>query len=351
MWKRNCLFLVVVCAVLFSLYSLPLAQEQKSFTDQLNEAWDTYYDARFETSLGLTEDLLTNSGLTVRDSIAVLELQSIIYHAMGETYMEKSRQCLQQIAGLGPCLYKMPRDFWPRDVATSWCKIAYQDSVLNCMAGSTDSGEATQIMTIAVWPFDNNSVTKYKEELGDAIGIMLAEIFQQDLAKVTSLNVIERIKLQYLIDELKLAKEGLVDEETALKAGRLLNAHVMLFGSFSQLDSRQAMMQVRAVNVETSEIMTSASAEDRPRLFKMEQELVQQLCDQLDIELSGDEKEEIKAGGSESMDASQAYALGLEHEEKYEYKEAYKKFSLACELDPDFEEAKVKRDVYKPLAL
>lgn len=351
MLLRMCFRAVLAGVLIVMAASLVMAQEPVDFSEQLTKAREAYYDAKFESSLAMTDDLLHVVGINKRDSIAVLELQSFIFYAMGEEYKEKSRACLQQIAALGPCLIKMPREFWPRDVANTWCNIAYKNNALNCQAGAHDTGEPTEIKTIAVWPFDNNSVTEYKEELGDAVGIMLAEIFQQDLGQISSLNVVERIKLQYLINELKLAESGRVDNETVLKAGRLLNAHVMVFGSFSQLNSRDAMMQVRAVNVETSEIITSVSVQDRPKLFQMEQDLVQQLCKQLDIELSSEEVKEIKAGGSEKEDATDAYARGLEFEEKHEYKKAYESFKLAYELDPDFEDARIRRDTYKPLAM
>ena len=183
-----------------------------------------------------------------------------------------------------------------------------------------------------------------------ALGAGLASFFQYDFGKVSALTVVERDKIDYVIQEQELAASGMVDQATAIKAGKILNAHLMVFGSFTQIDQRQTRVVVRAVSVETSEIIASVSAEGKPDYFKLEKELVEKLCNELNIKLSGDDKKAIDMGGTESLDATQAYAMGLEYEDKYDYENAYAYFKQAYEMDEGFVEAKRKMDIYRPLA-
>lgn len=81
--------------------------------------------------------------------------------------------------------------------------------------------------TVAVLPFLNR---------GDAAQAVLSKgltaMVITDLSKVPGLKVLERAKLQKLIDEMQLSEAGLVDEKTALRAGRLLKAEKIMLGDY-----------------------------------------------------------------------------------------------------------------------
>lgn len=53
-----------------------------------------------------------------------------------------------------------------------------------------------------------------------------------DLTKVPGLKVLERQKLQKLLDEIKLSESGLVDKKTMVRSGKLLRAEKFVFGDF-----------------------------------------------------------------------------------------------------------------------
>jgi tetratricopeptide (TPR) repeat protein len=124
----------------------------------------------------------------------------------------------------------------------------------------------------------------------------------------------------------------------------------MVFGSFTQIDKNQTRVVVRAVNVETSEVVASVSKEGKPDYFKLEKELVTMLLNELEIKLTGEDQKAIDMGGTESLDATTLYAKGLAYEDQYDYKKAYEYFKKALDQDPDFVEAKRKTDIYHPLA-
>ncbi|MBF0622889.1 MAG: hypothetical protein HQL54_13290 [Magnetococcales bacterium] len=90
----------------------------------------------------------------------------------------------------------------------------------------TDS--APEPNSVAVPPFANRGGTKF-EILSKGITAMVIA----DLAKVPGLKVLERAKLQKLMEEIKLSQSGMVNDETAAKAGRLLRAEKLVIGDYS----------------------------------------------------------------------------------------------------------------------
>ena len=81
--------------------------------------------------------------------------------------------------------------------------------------------------SVAVLPFINR---------GDAAQAVLSKgltaMVISDLSKVPGIKVLERAKLQKLIEEMQLSESGLVDEKTALRAGRLMKAEKIMLGDY-----------------------------------------------------------------------------------------------------------------------
>lgn len=81
--------------------------------------------------------------------------------------------------------------------------------------------------SVAVLPFINR---------GDAAQAVLSKgltaMVISDLSKVPGLKVLERARLQQLIEEMQLSESGLVDEKTALRAGRLMKAEKIMLGDY-----------------------------------------------------------------------------------------------------------------------
>jgi TolB-like protein len=338
-------YLVLMALGLSLVTACPAAaQEDASLSAKLAEALDHRIYGRFDEGIELANSLLERENLSDEDRIAIYEVLSIIYFSKGEEYYSKSYDYLQQISGIGPCIIKLPHDIWPKGLRRKWYSLVSEKDALTC-PDTTD----TDIRTIAVMPFDNNSVGKYQEKLG-ALGAGLASFFQYDFGKISSLTIVERDKIDYILEEQKLSQSGMVDQETAIKAGRILGAQLMVFGSFTQIDDDQTRVVIRAVNVETSEIMASVSEEGKPDYFALQKTLVEKLCNELNIQLSGEDKQLIDLGGTESLDATTLYSKGLQYEDQYDYQNAYDYFKQAYELDQNFAEAKRKMDIYRPLA-
>jgi len=121
----------------------------------------------------------------------------------------------------------------------------------SAIAGARAQAPATdQRPSVAVMPnFNNGSVVNHADY--DALGKGIADVLITELAANNAIRVVERDKIQQLIDEQNLGASGRVDKETAAKIGKLLGVHHMIFGGFI-IDPRGNMrLDARAVHVET----------------------------------------------------------------------------------------------------
>ena len=60
----------------------------------------------------------------------------------------------------------------------------------------------------------------------------MAALLIADIAKVPGLKVLERVKIQTLLNEIKLAGSNLSSKESAVRSGRLLRAEKIVIGDY-----------------------------------------------------------------------------------------------------------------------
>jgi TolB-like protein len=81
--------------------------------------------------------------------------------------------------------------------------------------------------SIAVQAFVNQGNPAYR-----AMAKGLAAMIIADLSKVPGLKVLEREKVQLLVNEAKLGDSGLADTASAVRSGRLMRAEKVVVGNF-----------------------------------------------------------------------------------------------------------------------
>lgn len=94
------------------------------------------------------------------------------------------------------------------------------------------------------------------------VGKAVAAMLTTEFTGRPGLRVIERHALQDLIQEQKLALSGLADESQAVEIGKLLGVQYMLYGAASGV-AGTLRLDIRAVDVETSEILTAEKLSGR----------------------------------------------------------------------------------------
>jgi TolB-like protein/Tfp pilus assembly protein PilF len=190
--------------------------------------------------------------------------------------------------------------------------------------------------TVAVLYFKN---VGRKKEL-DPIQKGITEMMITDLSKVKSLKVVERIRMQKLMEEIGLGMTGLVDNRTAPRVGRLLGASRLIKGTFIGL--RQDRLRIDAGLISTKKRKTTYTKRVRgelANLFKLEKDLVFEVVDKMGIKLSQEEIDEIEVIPTESFLAFMAYCRGLDFEDRGLFPEATQQYQNAIELDPNFIQA------------
>ena len=110
----------------------------------------------------------------------------------------------------------------------------------------------------------------------------LAQMLISDLAAVDTVRVVERERLQAVLDEQKLGeswkKSGKIDSRTAARIGKLLGARYLVLGTY--FDAMGAFRaDARLVDVETGQIVKSIGANGKAEDFiALEQLLADGLC-------------------------------------------------------------------------
>jgi len=167
-----------------------------------------------------------------------------------------------------------------------------------------------------------------------------------DLSKVGRLRLLERERVQALVDEMKLSDEGRTDPVTGARSGRLLRAERVVQGSLQEVPaSGQLKLDADVVNTETAGVQATGSASDRlQQLFDMEKQVVMQLLQRLNITLSPAEQRALSERPTADLQAFLAFSRGLDAEDRGDYQAAEAAYNEAVARDPNFRAAKERRD-------
>ena len=201
--------------------------------------------------------------------------------------------------------------------------------------------------SIAVFPFSYQGSDMNYATLGKG----LSEMIITDLSQVKGLKLIERIRLQTLLEEMKLEQTGLMDTKTAPRFGQLLSAGQIICGAYDILSEDRFRMDVELWNLFQSQSPPLAvnRTDNLNRLFTMEKRIVLGVIGKMGIELTPLERERIMRVPTRNMQAFMAYCMGLEKQDAGLFEEAAASFTRAATLDPRFEMAEQKAQESKSM--
>ncbi len=194
--------------------------------------------------------------------------------------------------------------------------------------------------TMAILPFENNSVTDPDKftPLSKGLSAMLITDLKNS---GTSLKLIEREKIQSLLKEVALGQSGGVDQATAVKAGKILGAQSIVFGSFMVLGNK-VRMDARIIRVETSEvIMAESITGESDAIMILAMDLAGKIAKSMKVSFNP-----VTLKGEGDINAALYFSKGLDALDKGDRKEAKRLFSKSIELDPAY---KVQVDNVKGL--
>ena len=207
-------------------------------------------------------------------------------------------------------------------------------------------------ITLGILNFDNNSITD-NEKL-EPLSKGMAAMLTTELQNIQAFKLVERQRLNDVLNELKLQQSGAVDPGTASKIGKIIGARAMLLGSFVNMYGK-LRIDVRIVEVETG--LTKKADEvtgDLDDLFDLIQQLTQKLPKKFDIELTDADREAIYSKrAQEKIDQTLLFSKGVDYEDigrQYlkannkdaavaAYKNAISMYSDALKAAPNYAEA------------
>lgn len=169
----------------------------------------------------------------------------------------------------------------------------------------------------------------------------LTALLISDLALVRDLRVVDRDRLQALLEELRLGTTGLVDQNTSPRVGRLLGAGKVVTGDYQE--PVKDALRVNSVLVESTTgqtLGTPASSGIIQHLSDLEKALALALLKNL-----GYDEQRLQTAGvldairrphTISLPAFRAYANGLDAKDRGDYGTARTHFQQALRDDPNF---------------
>ena len=201
--------------------------------------------------------------------------------------------------------------------------------------------------TVAIFPL------KFEGDQSDyaTLGKGISEMIITDLSQVPDLQVVERIRLQALFEEMALGQAGIMDESTLPRVGKLLGAGKIINGSYNLQGKKQLQMDVAFWDVyQGQEPAFARMGDNLDNLFKLEKDLVFGIIKSMGIDLTPAEREKIQRIPTKNMQAFMAYCNGLDMEDSGRFEAAAQYFQKANKLDPNFQAAGEKATKTESLA-
>lgn len=188
--------------------------------------------------------------------------------------------------------------------------------------------------TVAVLPYKYSGANPDLQPLERG----LADLTISDLAKVKRLTVVERDRIQAIADEVALGRSGQVDQATAVREGRLIQAGRIVQGTLLNPSGTNIQMGEQVYNAQNGQVVGSSPnrSGDLSGLFAMEKAVVMQVFADLNIQLTPAEQQDVDRRPTQNLQAFLAYSRGLMAEDAGRMDEAARFFENARSLDPSF---------------
>lgn len=106
-------------------------------------------------------------------------------------------------------------------------------------------------LSIAILPFKNLT----GNENNDWIGVGFSETMSAGLSQFKKISVVERANIKSVLKEIELSLTGLVDDNNAIEAGKLVGAEYLILGSY-QLLNNSIRVSYRTIDVNSGIIVS-----------------------------------------------------------------------------------------------
>ena len=174
----------------------------------------------------------------------------------------------------------------------------------------------------------------------------IAQMLISDLSFNERFRIVERDRLQDLVEELELNQTAKIDPKTANKMGKLLGARYIIMGGYFDLFG-SLRIDARVVEVQTGKIVRSIGGHASPAAFlNLEQKVAKQVDQVLSTKLepfARPAKTKTRPKPPKKLDVKTAveYSSALDALDKNDKKTAAKKMKAVLKAQPDFKLAEL----------
>jgi TolB-like protein len=211
------------------------------------------------------------------------------------------------------------------DDARQWAKNAIkQEQTLEIVSAPN---------TVAVLPFHNRSANPQLNPLQKGFAFLLIT----DLAQVEGISIVERIRLQALVEELGIGASGLVEKDSAPRVGKLLGAGYLVGGDLSSSQQTELGILSDLLQVKDQNSLGRPSADGRlAQVFDLEKKVLFEIIALLKVKLTKQQMEKLKKPLTTSYEALISLSLGLDASDRGNYTGAAYYYHKALDEDPKF---------------
>ncbi|MDO8549595.1 MAG: CsgG/HfaB family protein [Ignavibacteria bacterium] len=327
--SRNFNYIIIL---LLFLITTGFSQTPK---EKLEKAEQYYKSAQFDDAIKILNEISSDNFTDTETKKEALRFLGRSYTAKG--LYDEAKESIRKLLELEPPVVEFNPDYEP----PVFMKLYYEsrkEFSNSYLIEKPDPG----MKTMAIIDFKNRSIDKKLQY--DPMEQGFADLMINRLNNSTGLKVIERERIQWILDEMNLQDK--YDMEGAVRAGKQLGVQTVLLGSFIIVND-QIWLGGRLVKVETSEILLSDEIKgELDDFFDLVDKLSEKISEKINVTLKEDKVSEVSQGPS--LDAILAYSIGLNFLEKEDYTSAYAKFQEALKFSPDYEKAKLKAESIEP---
>jgi TolB-like protein len=348
-WRTLALALMVSAGFLFGARSTNTARANDAppidENVELENAKKLFRGGEFDQSITILERLISTSTLAQIQRIQALEY--LAFCNVAKDNYDRVQTCFADILPIRPD-YEPPESFRSHPgLMESYMKA--RKKIVGDVKVSAVSGD---IKTVAVLDFDNNSIDD-AERLAN-LGKGLADILITDLGMLKKLKVVERERLQFILQEIALGDttgggKQPIDPEYAVRLGKLMGAQSVLIGSFMKID-KKLRLDTRLVKTETSEILkTDFVMGKQDAVLELASKLALKVAQNLDVAINQAERKNLERLQNKEvpLEAWMVYAEALNRLDRERYTDARKLLEKALAIAPAFEAANQKMSVLK----
>jgi TolB-like protein len=199
---------------------------------------------------------------------------------------------------------------------------------------------------IAIIYFDNSSSEPELDKLKKG----LADMLITDLSNINMLTIVERDKIESILQEQKLNNSKDFDPNTASKLGKLLGAQIILTGGYFEMMG-SLRVDARFIDVQTGKILKSDGVDgETSNFFKLQKQLTWKIIKNLDTKVSDEEKNFITKQEKQNkltFEDSKLYSAALDYYDKKNNTKAIELLDKIIKKHPEFQAAKIARSKIK----